>query len=432
MLGKGLIIGAPASGAGKTMVTIGLQRAFADRGLAVQGAKCGPDYIDPAFHAAATGRPSINLDGFAMAPAMLRGLAAHVASTVQLVVAEGAMGLYDGARAEGRSGASADVAHLLDWPMLLVVDARAAAQTVAAVAHGCATFPGAPAIAGVIANRVASPRHRRMIEDGFARIGLPLLGAISTDEGLAMPSRHLGLVQAGETDELEARIAAIAQRVAAQCDLDAIHAAAGSTADFPALNSGIHPPGQRIAIARDAAFSFFYPHMAHWWRSAGAELHFFSPLADEAPPADCDACWLPGGYPELHAARIAANHHFLTGLRTFAQNRPVHGECGGYMVLGRSLEDGDGAVHVMAGLLPMDSSFAQRRRTLGYRRARLHQDSSFAPAGQPLLGHEFHYATITASEGEALADMADAEGQALDPAGHRAGHVTGGFFHLIA
>jgi cobyrinic acid a,c-diamide synthase len=258
------------------------------------------------------------------------------------------------------------------------------------------------------------------------------LGAISTDEGLAMPSRHLGLVQAGETDELEARIDVIAQRVAAQCDLDAIHAAAGATADFPTLKPGIRPPGQRIAIARDAAFSFFYPHMARWWRSAGAELHFFSPLADEAPPADCDACWLPGGYPELHAGRIAANHRFMNGLSTFAQNRPVHGECGGYMVLGRTLEDGDGAVHAMAGLLPMDSSFAKRRRTLGYRRALLRQDSSFAAAGQPLLGHEFHYASITASEGEALADMADAEGQPLAPAGHRVGHVTGGFFHLIA
>lgn len=431
-LGRGLIVGAPASGTGKTMVTIGLQRAFADRGLAVQGAKCGPDYIDPAFHAAATGRPSINLDGFAMAPAMLGGLAAHVASTVQLVVAEGAMGLYDGARAQDRSGASADVACLLGWPMLLVVDARAAAQTVAAVAHGCATFPGAPAIAGVIANRVASPRHRQMVEDGFARIGLPLLGAIATDDGLAMPSRHLGLVQAGETDALESRISAIAARVAAQCDLDAIFAAAGATATLPMQQPGIRPPGQRIAIARDAAFSFFYPHMAHWWRAAGAELHFFSPLADEAPPADCDACWLPGGYPELHAGRIAANRRFLDGLRAFGQTRPIHGECGGYMVLGRALEDGEGKVHAMAGLLPVDTSFARRRMTLGYRRARLRQDSRFARAGQELLGHEFHYASITASEGEALADMADAEGQAIASAGHRAGHVTGGFFHLIA
>ncbi|WCP15546.1 Hydrogenobyrinate a,c-diamide synthase [Sphingobium sp. AntQ-1] len=431
-LGAGLVIGAPASGAGKTMVTIGLQRAFTDRGLSVQGAKCGPDYIDPAFHEAATGRPSVNLDGFAMAPTMLQGLAAHVATTVQLVVAEGAMGLYDGARSPGRSGASADVARLLGWPMLLVVDARAAAQTVAAVAHGCATFPGAPAIAGVIANKVASTRHVRMIEDGFARIGLPLLGAMATDEGLAMPSRHLGLVQAGETEELERRIDAIAARVTAQCDLDAIQAAAGATTDVPAQPPGIRPPGQRIAVARDAAFSFFYPHIVHWWRSAGAELRFFSPLADESPPADCDACWLPGGYPELHAARIAANGQFLSGLRAFAQSRPVHGECGGYMVLGRTLEDGDGVVHPMAGLLPMDTSFARRRRTLGYRSARLRQGASFASVGQLLLGHEFHYASITASEGEPLADMADAEGQALPPAGHRAGQVTGGFFHLIA
>lgn len=433
-LGPGLIVAAPSSGAGKTTVAIGLQRAFARRGLAVAGAKCGPDYIDPAFHQAATGRPSVNLDGFAMPRDQLLGLAAEAARGVDLVIAEAAMGLYDGARNDDRSGAPADIAHMTGWPILLVVEGAAAAQSVAAVAHGCATFPGAPRIAGVLANRIASDRHADMVRDGFARIDVPLLGLLRRDDALMLPSRHLGLVQAGETVALNARIEAIADRIAQQCDLDSIRATTGATADLPAPSPTLRPPGQRIAVARDDAFAFFYPHMARWWRACGAELRFFSPLADEAPPADCDACWLPGGYPELHAARLAANRTFLDGLRRFAADRPVHGECGGYMLLGRSIEDGDGVRHAMAGLLPVDTSFARRRLTLGYRRAVLRRDTGFARAGQMLLGHEFHYATISAGqgEGEPFADIADAENRALPPAGHRLGLVSGSFFHLIA
>lgn len=428
---RAIIIGAPQSGAGKTTVAIGLQRAFARQGLRVRGAKCGPDYIDPAFHLAATGLPSVNLDGFAMPTPLLRGLAARAAADADLVIAEGAMGLFDGARAKGRSGAPADIARALNWPILLVIDAHAAAQTVAAIAHGCATFPGAPGIAGAIANRVASARHARMIEDGFARIGLPLLGVVHRDEAMVLPSRHLGLVQAAETEGLESRIEAIADRIAAQCDLVAIRAAAAPTVAVPLPPTTIRPPGQRVAVGRDEAFAFLYPHLLDAWRAAGAEISFFSPLGDEPPPGECDACWLPGGYPELHAARLAANRGFLDGLRLFADTRPVHGECGGYMVLGRTLEDARGATHAMAALLPVETSMARRRMTLGYRHATLRQDTCFAAAGQPLSGHEFHYATVIATEGEPLADMADAEGNALPPAGHRMGQVTGSFFHLI-
>ncbi|PSJ38315.1 cobyrinate a,c-diamide synthase [Allosphingosinicella deserti] len=433
-LGRGLIVAAPRSGSGKTILTIGLQRAFAHRGRVVHGAKSGPDYIDPAFHAVATGRQSINLDGFAMTPDLLRGLGAGIASGADLVIGEGAMGLYDGARAEGRSGASADVANALGWPVLLVIDASGAAQTIAAVAHGCATFPGAPRIAGIIANRVASARHKSMIEDGLARIGLPLLGALAPDERFSLPSRHLGLVQAGEQADLDARIDVVAERIAAQCDLDAIFAAAGATATAPLPAARLRPPGQRIAVARDEAFAFFYPHMLRWWRDGGAEIRFFSPLADEAPDAECDSCWLPGGYPELHAGRLAANRRFLDGLTRFSATRPVHGECGGYMVLGRSLEDADGVHHEMAGLLPVDTSFATRKLSLGYRRAVLRRDTTFAEAGRTLFGHEYHYATERAADGDAepFADIADAAGTALGAAGHRVGLVTGSFFHLIA
>jgi cobyrinic acid a,c-diamide synthase len=424
---RALIVSGARSGSGKTIVAIGLQRAFARTGLRVAGAKTGPDYIDTGFHAAACGRPSITLDGFAMSDATLRGLAAGI--DADLVIGEGAMGLFDGAGAG--MGSTARVANTLNWPVLLVLDASGAAQTLAALAHGLATMPGSPRIVGAIANRVASDRHRRMIAAGFAAIDIPLLGAMPPDERLALPSRHLGLVQAEEVDAA-ARIDAVADLVTQHCDLPAIRGAALPVAAAPKPAATIRPPGQRIAVARDAAFGFLYPHLVEDWHRAGAELTFFSPLVDEAPPPACDTCWLPGGYPELHAGRLAANTRFLRGLRDFAATRPVHGECGGYMVLGDGIEDRDGVTHAMAGLLPIATSIARRKLHLGYRRATWRGDMPFADRGTTHIGHEFHYATLTRAEGDPIATMLDGEGNALAPAGTRAGHVTGSFFHLIA
>lgn len=428
----GLVVSAARSGAGKTVVTLGLQRAFARAGLAVAGAKAGPDYLDPAFHAVATGRASVNLDGFAFARDALLGLAAGAARGVDLVVGEGAMGLYDGLVREERSGTAAALADALGWPVLLVVDAGGAAQSVAAVAHGLAQYPGAPRIAGAIVNRVASPRHRAMVEAGFAGIDVPLLGMVPVDPRMALPSRHLGLVQARETADLSARIDAMADVVVAGCDLAAIRAAAGATRDAAMPAPTIRPPGQRIAVARDDAFAFLYPHVERGWRAGGADLVHFSPLADEAPPMDCDACWLPGGYPELHAGRLAGNARFLTGLRGFAGTRAVHGECGGYMVLGDALTDAEGVAHAMAGLLPVETSFARRKLHLGYRRARWRSDVGFAPAGEASWGHEYHHASIVGGAPATLAEMEDGNGDALPDAGHRVGRVTGTFFHVVA
>jgi cobyrinic acid a,c-diamide synthase len=423
---RALIVAGIRSGSGKTIVTIGLQRALVRAGLNVAGAKIGPDYIDPGFHEAATGRPSITLDGFAMPVAAMRGMAAHAEG--DCLIAEGTMGLFDGVA--GGAGATADVALALGWPVLLVIEASGAAQTVAALAHGIATFPGGPRVVGVIANRVASERHGRMLADGFARIGVPLLGLVPVDSRLALPSRHLGLVQAREMGLAGGRIDALADVIAAHCDLGAIRAAMVPIADAPLFAPTLRPPGQRIAVAHDDAFGFLYPHLLASWRRAGAEIALFSPLADEAPPAGTDACWLPGGYPELHAGRLAANARFLSGLRGF--DGPIHGECGGYMVLGDAIEDADGTCHAMAGLLPIETSFARRKLHLGYRRATWRGDMRFAPRGATSVGHEFHYASITRDRSEPLADMVDGEGNALGAAGSRNGAVTGTFFHLIA
>lgn len=414
------------------MVTLGLQRALGRTGVRVGGAKCGPDYIDPAFHGVATGRPSVNLDGFALDRSALGSLAAEYARDTDVIVAEGGMGLFDGLTVDERSGTAASVASTLGWPVVLVLDATGAAQSVAAVAHGLASYPGAPPIAGAIVNRVASPRHAAMVIAGFEQIGIPVLGVIPTDPRLSLPSRHLGLVQAGETLDLSGRIDAMADVVAAHCDLPAILAAAGPSSYAPPIHSSLRPPGQHVAVARDDAFAFFYPHLDAAWRRAGARLSWFSPLADEPPPPECDACWLPGGYPELHAGRLAGNAHFLDGLRAFADTRPIHGECGGYMVLGRALTDAGGVVHAMAGLLPVETSFAVRKLSLGYRRARWRRDTPFADAGDEAWGHEYHHATVTGGTDATLADMTDGIGNPLPVAGHGVGRVTGGFFHVIS
>ncbi|WP_038364587.1 cobyrinate a,c-diamide synthase [Bosea sp. UNC402CLCol] len=436
MIARGLLIAAPRSGSGKTTITLGLQRALVRRGLTVRGLKCGPDYIDPAFHAAATGAASANLDSYAMSDGLLGHIAGEAADGADIVIAEGSMGLFDAVPgAAGHTGASADIAALLGWPVVLVIDVSGQAQSAAAVALGCKVYDPRIRVAGVILNKVASARHERLVRQGMELIGLPVLGALPREASLILPERHLGLVQAGETADLHARLDALAEAVSAAVDLEAVIAAAGETR-LPSTETAtppLPPPGRRIAIARDAAFSFVYPHVEAGWRAAGAEIVPFSPLRDEPPPEDCDACWLPGGYPELHAGTLAAAGRFLGGLRRFAETRPVHGECGGYMVLGRKLTDADGVTHAMAGLLSVETSFAKRKMNLGYRRAVLEADGRLGPAGTALTGHEFHYASIvTQGEDRPFATVRDPHGSPPAVAGSRRGLVTGSFFHAIA
>jgi cobyrinic acid a,c-diamide synthase len=436
MSARGLIIAAPHSGAGKTTVTLALLAALKQRGLAVRAAKAGPDYIDPAFHAAATGAPSVNLDSWAMPPHMLGALAAQAAHDADVFVIEGVMGLFDGAPGiPGRRGATADLAAHFALPVVLVVDVARQAQSAAALVRGFATHDPAVRVAGVILNRVGSARHRALIAEAMAAIGIPVLGAVPRDPSLALPERHLGLVQAGEHGDLKELFARLAAMAEQHFDIGAILACAaplqidrGASAHL-----ALPPPGQRIALASDRAFSFVYPHVVEAWRRAGAEVLPFSPLADEPPPERADCCWLPGGYPELHAAALAAARNFCDGLRRFSKTRPVHGECGGYMVLGQSLQDADGRMHAMTGLLGHATSFAKRKLQLGYRSARLLSDCALGRAATLVRGHEFHYATLSAAgDDEGLAEIFDAEGRALGPSGGRRGRVTGSFFHAIA
>ena len=435
MSARALMISAPASGTGKTVIVAGLLRALRRRGLRVAGVKSGPDYIDPAFHRAASGRDALNLDSWAMAPALLDAVLAEAAGAADAVLVEGAMGLFDGLPGDGRRrGAAADLAARFGLPVVLVIDATGITQSAGAIARGFATHDPEVRVAGAILNRVASERHRAYIADAVAAAGVPVLGAVGRSAELALPSRHLGLVQADEHGDLELRLDRIAEAITEAVDLDALLALARPLPDLPAAAlAPLPPPGQRIALAEDDAFSFIYPHIVAGWRKAGATIVPFSPLADAPPPEDCDCCWLPGGYPELHAGRLAEAARFLAGLRAFAETRPVHGECGGHMVLGAAIEDADGKAHAMAGLLSHETSFAQRRLTLGYRAARLHDGCAALPSGVAIRGHEFHYATVTRPGTDApLADLHDGQGRALGPAGARRGLVSGSFFHAIA
>lgn len=433
MLPPGLMISAPASGTGKTTVMLGLLRAIKERGLAVQPFKSGPDYIDPAFHRAASGRAAFNLDTWAMTPALLDSLAQEGAGG-DIVIAEGSMGLFDGVATRGQAGcgSSAETAIRFGWPVILVVDVSGQAQSAAATALGFAKYHPDLHVAGVILNRVASPRHERLARVGFDAVGIPVLGALPRQGDLRLPERHLGLVQAIEHPDLESAILTYAAFLSQHVDLDQVIDMARS---HPAReNHDLEPyaPAGRIALASDAAFSFTYPHQLRAWRAAGATILPFSPLADEAPDSAADLIWLPGGYPELHAGKLSAAERFKTACREHAKTRPIHGECGGYMTLGAGLVDKDGTRHEMLGLLGLETSFEKRTFHLGYRRAVLKSPALGFEAGAALRGHEFHYARIIHQPDEPFADVFDADGNAVAETGSKRAHVSGSFFHLIA
>ncbi|MBN8195100.1 cobyrinate a,c-diamide synthase [Thalassospira povalilytica] len=448
----GILIAAPSSNSGKTVVTLAMLRALTRRGQSVAAAKTGPDYIDPAFQAAACGDRCINLDPWAMTPDQIASLAAGHAAGKSFLMCEGVMGLFDGA-ANG-DGSTADLAAQTGWPVVLVVDVKGQSASAAALISGFANFRKDITVAAVILNRVGSPRHAKMIRDACAKYlpDLPIIGAVRRSDDLSLPERHLGLVQAGEHPELDAFLDRAADIIAEDIDLDALAALAagkqdggehgGTTVRAPTLSPPLTPPlappliaplGQKIAVARDAAFAFCYAHILDGWRAAGAEISFFSPLANEAPDPACDAIYLPGGYPELYAAKLAAADRFKSSMRdAAARDVVIYGECGGYMTLGTELIDAGGTHHEMLGLLPLATSFASRRLHLGYREAKIGIPTPFGPAGMTVRGHEFHYATTLSEDGIPFCRMTNALGTDLGPAGLVSGRVFGSFFHLIA
>jgi cobyrinic acid a,c-diamide synthase len=421
---RGFLVAAPHSGSGKTVVTLGLMRALADAGETVRPFKAGPDFIDPAFHAAATRTVCCNLDPWGMRPELLRALAAGGG----LPVVEGMMGLFDGA-ADG-SGSCADLAALLDLPVVLVIDCARQSHSVAALVRGFRDHWPDIRIAAVILNRVSTERHERLLRQALEPIGIPVAGVIPTLDLLKLPERHLGLVQAVEHAGLEAFIATAATLLKDRVDLKLLTGLGGAALAETAASGKLLPLGQRISVARDDAFAFVYPHILAGWREQGAEVSFFSPLNGEAPATEADAIYLPGGYPELHAGKLSAATSFRAGMAA-ARDRSasIYGECGGFMVLGESLTDADGKAHPMLGLLSVETSFATRTRHLGYRRLKGRRGTLFSGHYR---AHEFHYSTLVRQgDGMALFDACDATGAELGSHGLQIGTVAGSYMHLI-
>lgn len=427
-----LIIAAPSSGSGKTVITLALLRAFRRKGLAVGSFKVGPDYIDPAFHRRASGHPCYNIDGWAMRACTRTDLFETVHHDKGLVIGEGVMGLFDGA--QGGGGATADISAEYNIPIVLVVDAKGQAASVAALLKGFNTYHDDICISGVIFNKVGGEGHIRLLKEAAAEIGIPALGFVPKSEALALDHRHLGLVQARENKALEVFLNAAADLIDAHVDLDALQAVAKAR-KFPDNRelSPILPLGQRIAVAEDDAFAFIYPHLLENWRSMGVEVSFFSPLRDEAPVADANAVYLPGGYPELYAETLSNAAHFKQAMiQAKKADTAIYGECGGFMTLGRSLIDADGNTHDMLGLLPVQTSFAKPKLHLGYRIARLQQKNILGDINIEFKAHEFHYAEVTSSDSVAsLFDLKNARGEDLGAAGAVVGRVAGSFIHLI-
>jgi cobyrinic acid a,c-diamide synthase len=425
-LANGLVIAAPRTGSGKTLVTLGLLVALRARGISVAPAKTGPDYIDARILGSVAGTDAATLDPWAMSATRLRATAARHAETADLLLVEGVMGLFDGA-ADG-TGSTADLAASLKLPVILVVDAEKQSQSIAALVHGFATWRPEVRVAGLILNRAATTRHEQMLRAALAPTGIPILGVLPRRDTLHLPDRHLGLVLPDEIANFETVVSSAAETIGEYVDLNTL-LSLSKPLGRGATQATLPPLGNRIAIARDDAFAFLYPHWLSDWRDAGASISFFSPLADESPAADADAILLPGGYPELHAQRLAHAQKFMGSLRASADaGTLIYGECGGYMVLGETLTDKSGATWPMAGLLPIATRIDRPKRTLGYRR--LTHDSAL-PWPKHLTGHEFHYSTAVADSTNPLFAATDATGAVLAPTGAVSGRVMGSYAHVI-
>jgi cobyrinic acid a,c-diamide synthase len=405
-----LLIAAPASGQGKTTVTAALARLHTRQGRRVTVFKCGPDFLDPQIHAVASGRPCLNLDLGMCGEADARWRLARAAADSDLILIEGVMGLFDG------EPSAADLAERFGIPIMALIDAGAMAQTFGAVAHGLATYrPGLP-FAGVLANRVGSERHAEMLRASLPA-GMGWFGALPKN-GDSLPERHLGLLQAAEISDLEARLDTLADALATTATVGLPKAVEFAAARLPATAPRL--AGQRIAIARDAAYAFIYPANLETLTALGAELRFFSPLAGEPLP-DCDALWLPGGYPELHAEALSRRDNLWQALRAHvAAGRPLLAECGGMMSLFEEIVDQAGTSHRLGGLLPGRALMQKRLAALGTQFADL-------PEGR-LAGHTFHYSTSETPLAPLLrAQTADGRaGEAI----YRQGRLTASYVHF--
>lgn len=429
-----LTIAAPASGCGKTTITLALLAALRRRGLTVAPFKVGPDFIDPGHHARACGRTSRNLDGWMCGQAWVRQSFARGCVGADLALIEGVMGLFDGAAGDSEVGSSAEVAKWLQSPVILVIDARAQARSAAATLQGFARFDPQLPIAGVIFNRVGSPGHAEMLRQAVASVpGLPpVLGCLPRSAELALPERHLGLVTAEDAGCDQSFFGRLADWIEAHVDLDALLRVAAPASPPAPLPEGEGKLGKaaspvRIAVARDAAFCFYYPDNLELLAAAGAQLVFFSPLTDGKLPAGIDGLYLGGGYPELHAAQLSANLPLREEIASAAKaGLPIYAECGGFMYLSAAIDE-----LPMVGIFPARARMLPQRKALGYREVTLSADSPLGPAGTKARGHEFHYSELELPAAiPRCYRLSRRQGEAVGSEGYRIGNVLGSYVHL--
>ena len=429
----GLIISAPNSGSGKTIFTLALLRALNDSGIKVQPFKNGPDYIDPMFHKIAANRNSYNLDTWGMDANQMNQIISS-SKGADLIISEGSMGLFDGVLIKGRTGngATSDLSEKFGWPIILVINVSGQAQSAAASALGFMKYNKNLNFAGVILNFVSSKRHENLISDGMRKVGINILGSIPRQKELVLPERHLGLVQANEIHDIETKIQNYSHLIKDNIDLQKIVECAGFKNFRKLKPKDNNPPAQRIAIAKDKAFSFIYPHLIDNWKKAGAEITSFSPLNNEMPDKNSELIWLPGGYPELYAKELSNADKTIKSIHNYSKTKKIHGECGGYMVLGKYLIDKDGEKFKMFDLLGLVTSFKKRKLNLGYRMAKLRKENIHHSKNKIIYGHEFHYTSIIDQPDQPLYEVYDATQNIVKETGSIKENVSGTFFHYIA
>lgn len=433
---KRILIAAPSSGSGKTTVTLGIMHALKRRGELVAPFKVGPDFIDPGYHRLVTGVPSVNLDGWMCGAPFVKETFRHHGAGRSIAVIEGAMGLFDGIAGASQAGSSAEIAKLTGSAVILVVDAARQAGSAAALLHGFVHFDPELAVAGVIFNNVASDNHERMLREAVVAgvPGVAVVGCLPRDPALAIPSRHLGLTTAEENPLSDLFLDHLAQVVDRHLDLDLLLRIAGATTPGtaePASPRDEPAAAVRIAVARDAAFCFVYEDNLRLLRTFGAELVPFSPLADPALPEEIDGIYLPGGYPELFAERLAGNASLLAALRAAVEaGMPVYAECGGFVYLSRGLVEGE-RMHPLAGIFPVSTRMLPRRKALGYREVELAGAGVLGPAGGRGRGHEFHYSEMEPMpKPVARLYRVSRLGQPLGDEGYRYRNCLASYIHL--
>lgn len=431
---KGVLIAGTHSGVGKTTVATGLMAALRQQGYKIQPFKVGPDYIDPSYHEAACGLPSRSLDSWLLAPAVMNEFFCRAMAGKDLAIVEGVMGLYDGFRGESDEGSSAQVAKLLGLPVILVVDASAAARSVGATVLGFKQFDRSVNITGVILNGITGEKHLEFVKPSLARAAVSLLGHLPRKPTIALPQRHLGLVPSREGATRQDFYGCLAEQVRQTIDIDGILALAAPIAASPRPESMIFPhrplrPKVAIAVAMDKAFNFYYPDSLDLLTAWGAEIVPFSPLEDRAPPGLIGGVYIGGGFPELYARELSGNDAMPSALRSAAlRGMPVYAECGGLMYLGNSIEDEEAHEFPMARILPCRSTINGTRLTLGYRQVEALDDSPLMKRGESVRGHEFHLSALKETpDVQAVYRVLDQDGR---HEGFRVNNVLASYIHL--